>query len=269
MIEQVLTNLCVNARDAMPKGGRLTISTCAVVLDVEAARRHSAASPGRFVCLQVSDTGCGIEPAVLVHMFEPFFTTKAGGKGTGLGLATVHGIVAKHGGFVEVKSHVGRGSTFSVYLPSVSADDASERQRVPIGIRGGSERILVVEDEAAVRSTAVRCLRSLGYRVTEAVNGVDALEVWEQEGGSFDLLFTDMVMPEGLSGLDLCSRLRQAKAGLRTIIASGYSAEIVDDENVAKQDVRYLPKPYDVATLAATVRECLESKWSPPDPDHG
>ena len=258
MIDQLVTNLCINARDAMPQGGRLTITTCTVVFTDETAVRHGPARAGRYVCLRVSDTGCGIEPAVLDRVFEPFFTTKPQGKGTGLGLATVHGIVTKHKGFVEVESQVGKGSTFSVYLPNASAEDANEQQQASGGIRGGSEAILVVEDESPVRRMAVRYLRNLGYRVSEAANGLEALKVWEKEGGSFDLLFTDMVMPEGMSGLDLCVRLREIKTGLRTIIASGYSADIVNDDDVAKHDVRYLSKPYDVATLAATVRECLE-----------
>jgi two-component system cell cycle sensor histidine kinase/response regulator CckA len=261
MIDQLVTNLCINARDAMPQGGRLTITTCTVVIDDETVRRRTPARTGRYICLRVSDTGGGIDPTILDRIFEPFFSTKPQGKGTGLGLATVHGIATKHGGFVEVESQLGRGSTFSVYLPNALVGDAAVHPRVASGIRGGSEAILVVEDEAPVRRMAVRCLRNLGYRVSEAANGIEALQVWEKEGGRFDLLFTDMVMPEGLSGLDLCSRLRDNKAGIKTIIASGYSAEIVNDDNVAEHDVRFLSKPYDIATLAATVRECLEKTW--------
>ncbi len=262
MIEQVITNLCVNARDAMPNGGQITIATSAVVIDDDRARRHGGARPGRYVCLEVSDTGSGIESSILQHVFEPFFTTKEQGKGTGLGLATVHGIVTKHGGFVEVASETGKGSTFRVYLPSVSTEAAAEPLRAPVGGHGQGERILVVEDEALVRRMAVRCLQQVGYRVAEAENGVEALKVWEQEGGSFDLLFTDMVMPERISGLELCARLRQFKEDLPAIVASGYSAEIVEDENLEAHRFTFLPKPYDIATLAATVRECLEKKGS-------
>ena len=258
MIEQVVTNLCVNARDAMPSGGRLTIVTRAQTLDADAVKGRGSAQPGRFVCLGVEDTGFGMEPAVMEHLFEPFFTTKPQGKGTGLGLATVHGIVAKHMGFVTVESQVGKGSTFRVFLPRAEAPDVHARSNPLVSVRGGTERIMVVEDELAVRTVAVRCLRKLGYHVTEAEHGPDALAIWKREGGAFDLLFTDMVMPEGISGAELCSRLREDAAGLRTIITSGYSAEIVDLERLAGSGVMYLAKPYDVATLASTVRDCLD-----------
>jgi PAS domain S-box-containing protein len=260
MIEQLVTNLCVNARDAMPRGGRLTIATIPVEVGAEATALRVAARPGQFVCLKVSDTGRGMDAEVLEHIFEPFFTTKEQGRGTGLGLATVHGIAVKHGGWVEVESQVGQGSTFSVYLPRVTASGASEEPGSSVVGRGGDERVLVVEDEAPVRRMAVRCLRQLGYRVSEAANGVEALAIWEREGGAFDLLFTDMVMPEGMSGLELCVRLRQMRPGLKTIVVSGYSAEILDDAETADWDIRYLPKPFDRDALATAVRECLDRK---------
>lgn len=260
MFEQVVMNLCINARDAMPKGGRLTISILPATFDAATAKRHREARPGPLVCLRVSDTGCGMNPDVLKHIFEPFFTTKEQGKGTGLGLATVDGIVVKHRGFVEVDSRVGEGTAFSVYWSRLAnpTDRVQTRASIPPPI--GNESILVVEDDAAVRSVAVLCLRYLGYRVTEAVNGVEALKVWEQEKDGFDLLFTDMVMPGGISGLDLFSRLKEMKPSLRTVITSGYGAETVHDANETGQDVAYLRKPYKVTKLAAAVRACLDKR---------
>jgi two-component system cell cycle sensor histidine kinase/response regulator CckA len=226
----------------------------------EAANRYRKARPGPLVCLRVSDTGRGMKNDVLKHIFEPFFTTKAQGKGTGLGLATVDGIIAKHGGFVEVESQEGEGTTFSVYLPRLAAqmDKVQTRASIPPPI--GNEHILVVEDDAAVRRIAVLCLRFLGYRVTEAINGAEALKIWEQGKGGFDLLFTDMVMPGGLSGMDLFSRLMERKAGLRAVITSGYSADAVHDANLTGQEVTYLRKPYKVTKLASTVRACLDKR---------
>jgi two-component system, cell cycle sensor histidine kinase and response regulator CckA len=258
MIEQVVINLSVNSRDAMPEGGRLSIGITPVTLDAEKTKRKSAAQLGPFVCVRVSDTGCGIDPEVMDRIFEPFFTTKTREKGSGLGLAMVEGIVAKHRGFVEVESWPGKGTTFRVYLPRVAPPPITVPRHDEAIARRGHERILVVEDEAAVRLVAVRGLSHLGYRVSEAANGVEALKIWEQEGGGFDLLFTDAVMPGGLSGLELCSRLKEQKRELKAIVTSGYSPEIVDDMNFAKQEVTFLPKPYNVLMLAATVRACLE-----------
>jgi PAS domain S-box-containing protein len=262
MFEQVVMNLCVNARDAMPKGGTLTIATGPAIFDSKAGNGHREARPGPYVCLRVSDTGCGIDPAVLERIFEPFFTTKTQGKGTGLGLATVDGIVAKQRGFVEVTSRVGEGTTFSVYLPRLANPPASvsvqSRGSIPPPV--GNERVLVVEDDATVRHVAVLCLRFLGYRVTEAVNAIEALKIWEREKGGFDLLFADMVMPGGLTGLDLASKLKETHAGLRTVITSGYGDETVHDANATGQDVTYLHKPYKVTKLAATIRSCLDKR---------
>jgi len=267
MIEQVLTNLCINARDAIAKGGRVTISTRLVDLDLATTKHQHGARPGRFVCLRVADTGCGMSTAVLTHVFEPFFTTKDQGTGTGLGLATVHSIAATHGGWVEVETQLGKGSAFSLYLPSEAQPAITAKPPAARSTFGGNERILIVEDEPLVRRMTVRCLSMLGYRVVEAVSGPDALRVWERERGAFDLLLTDMVMPEGLSGLELCVRLRQANAGLKAIITSGYSAEILAEgvlgDGAGK--IALLPKPFDLETLGAAVRRCLGPR-SPADP---
>jgi CheY-like chemotaxis protein len=254
MIGQVLTNLSLNARDAMPNGGRLTIRVGAAQPEDGERPRHERTAGGRSVCLAVEDAGCGIASEVLPHIFEPFFTTKSVGRGTGLGLATAHGIVANHGGFMEVDSRVGVGTTFRVYLPIAETALVEEPSPSSKASIGGTERILLVEDEPAVRWVSARCLRRLGYRVTEATSGVEALEIWADEAGEFDLLFTDMVMPGGVSGADLCARLRADKPTLRTLITSAYSAE-----RLGAPDSPTLQKPYDVATLAAAIRACLDS----------
>jgi CheY-like chemotaxis protein len=255
MIEQVAMNLCMNARDSMPDGGRLIVKTGLVVLEADAPNRHRDAHPGEYACLRVCDSGSGISASVRERMFEPFFTTKERGKGIGLGLATVDGIVAKHGGFIEVESQIGRGSSFCVFLPRAAAP---KQEHKVLGMPGGTERILVVEDEAAVRRIAVRLLQKLGYHVTEVASGIEALKVWEEAKGAFDLVFTDMVMPGGLSGLALCQRLKELKSGARTVITSGYTAEFIDSDTLAEQGIAFVSKPYDVMTLATSIRACLD-----------
>lgn len=261
MLEQVLMNLVVNARDAMPKGGRITISTSLADLDETDATANPERRPGRFVCLAVSDTGCGMNEATLKRVFEPFFTTKEAGKGTGLGLATVHGIVAQHRGWVEVDSVVSEGSTFRVFLPALARADTPIAADAQVeAVRRGRETILLVEDDTKVRGMIGQALRVLGYRVYEAANGQAAMALWQTHGAQVDLLLTDMVMPEGMTGLELTERLRALRPGLKTIISSGYSAEIVQAGVPTAAGVVYLPKPYEAKTLAEVVRNCLDRK---------
>ena len=259
MIGQVVTNLCVNARDAMPGGGRLTITTRLMDIDAERAAHWPSVNAGRYARIEVCDSGTGIEPSVLAHIFEPFFTTKPIGKGTGLGLSTTHGIVLHHGGFLDVESVVGSGTTFRVYIPSAQPAPAAGTSHGAENLLGGTERILVVEDDPAVRRVVVRSLRQLGYQVTQADDGVEALRVWAQQDGQFDLVFTDMVMPEGLSGLELHQQLRLLRPDLRTIIVSGYTAEVLDHDTLVRQGVTYLVKPFDMVTVASAVRTCLDA----------
>lgn len=261
MLEQVVLNLVVNARDAMPKGGRVTLSTSLQ----EVAGQEDGVRPqrrsGRFVRLSVSDTGKGMDEGTVKRIFEPFFTTKEAGKGTGLGLATVHGIVAQHQGWVEVETELGRGSTFLVYLPAAAPGSAvavEEPKAEPMP--RGQETILLVEDETKVRQMVGRTLRILGYRVFEAANGQEAMALWQGHGTEVDLLFTDMVMPEGMTGLELAERLRELKPGLKAIISSGYSAEMVQAGIPKSAEIIYLPKPFTAETLAAVVRNCLEPR---------
>ncbi|MBI2947362.1 MAG: PAS domain S-box protein [Verrucomicrobia bacterium] len=259
MVEQVLLNLAVNARDAMPRGGRLTIRTTMTILDDATARRNPDASAGPFVCLQVSDTGCGIAAEDLPRIFDPFFTTKDVGRGTGLGLATVYGIVRQHRGWIDVESELRRGTSFRVFLPGVPAP-AEQRgpEAEPMEVRGGSEWILVVEDEHPLRELVRYVLNHYGYRVRVAASGVEALKVWQDCKEEIDLLLTDLVMPGGITGRELAVKLRREKPGLKVIFTTGYSPEIVKDGGRIEERIQLLPKPYNPSKLARMVRECLD-----------
>ena len=263
MLDQVVMNLAINARDAMPTGGRLTISTEVLEIDSEALALHPRGRVGCFIRLGVADTGCGMSAEVLARIFEPFFATKGKGKGSGLGMAATFKIVEGHGGWIEVESAPGKGSTFSVYLPAAAGagKDVSGAMVTALGpVPGGGERILVVEDEADVRSILVQAFTQLGYRVFAAANGPEALRVWEKEEGKIDLLFSDVVMPGGLNGLQLARKLREKKPDLKVILASGYSKEALDGVNIEKERMLYLCKPFDLQVLAACVREALKGK---------
>jgi PAS domain S-box-containing protein len=261
MIEQVLMNLAVNARDAMPRGGNLTIATKAVVLDDEAVKHYSERRTGRFVTLTVADTGVGMDEGTLKRIFEPFFTTKDVGKGTGLGLPTAHGIIKQHHGWIEVASQPDRGSTFVVYLPVKVLPTASATVPSTLPpVVGGRGTLLLVEDEEIVRRPIGLYLRKLGYRVIEAANGNQAFGLWRQHHQEIDLLYTDMVMPEGVSGLELAEKLRGEKPQLKVIISSGYSTEISMQGVPADAGYVYLPKPSPSAAIAAAIRECLDKK---------
>ncbi len=259
MMDQILLNLAVNARDAMPRGGRLTIRTAVVEVVAASVQQNPEARAGRFVCLTVSDTGCGMTPEIQSRIFEPFFTTKETGKGTGLGLATVFGIVKQHEGWIEVDSAVGVGTTFNVFLPaSLESAKTSAAQAAAPKVRGGKETILLVEDEEALREMAALILQKHGYHVLEAASGVKALAVWQERAAEIDLLLTDMVMPEGMSGRALAEKLLAEKPGLKVIYASGYSPNFDDLNFGLKEGVNFLQKPYHPRHLAQTVRDCLD-----------
>ena len=261
MLEQVLMNLVVNARDAMPKGGTLTITVNAVEITEAFVEANPEARVGAFVCLRVSDTGTGMDTMLISRIFEPFFTTKEVGKGTGLGLATVYGIVKQHEGWLEVTSAVGQGTTFSVFLPARrEAAQAAKHDTDPVAfIRGGKETILVVEDEPLLRDMAQAILEECGYRIHLAGTGREALEVWEKQNGAMDLLLTDMVMPEGMSGVDLAENLLGKQPQLKVIFASGYTVDELSEGFLAKNNARFLQKPYTRVTLARMVRQALDN----------
>jgi len=260
MMEQVLLNLAVNSRDAMPKGGVLAIRISALELDARVVAEHSEARAGRFICLSVTDTGCGIRPENLRRIFEPFFTTKEVGKGTGLGLATVYGIVKQHHGWIEVESGVGKGTAFKVFLPRHGETvEINEGHSTEQTVRGGTETILVVEDEALVRELVCSVLSRHGYRILQAESGAKALEVWQASREQIDLLLTDLVMPDHLNGRELAEKLCAERPRLKVILTSGYSTDVVAKESVFRNGVNYLQKPYHPHKLALAVRHCLDA----------
>ena len=261
MMEQVLLNLAVNARDAMPKGGRLAVRISIVDLNEAHVQHHPEARVGRFVCVSKTDTGCGIPPENLQRIFEPFFTTKEVGKGTGLGLATVYGIVKQHRGWIEVESTVGKGTTFRIYIPYVGLAQAeTEKPTTQITIRGGTETILLVEDEKSVRELVSRVLKKYGYKILPAGNGVEALEAWNRHKNEISMLFTDLVMPDNMSGRELAEKLWAERPGLKVIFTSGYSTDIVGQDFKLEPELNYLQKPYQPQVLALAVRRCLDEK---------
>ena len=255
-LEQVLMNLVVNARDAMPNGGTLTIETANVELSQDYADRHLGVAPGPHVMIAVSDTGTGMDRATQARIFEPFFTTKEVGKGTGLGLSTTFGIVQQNAGSIWVYSEVGRGTTFKVYLPRNFEADTQVRPSVAPSSVSGNETILLVEDEAQVRTVECTILRAQGYRVLEAVDGEAALELSRQHSGTIDLLFTDVVMP-GLGGRELAERLLEQRPRLRVLYASGYTEKAIMHHHVLHDALHLLPKPFTPDSLLRKVREVL------------
>jgi signal transduction histidine kinase/ActR/RegA family two-component response regulator/HAMP domain-containing protein len=260
MMEQVVMNLSVNARDAMLNGGTLTIIVADVRIDENYMQTHPEAHAGRFVRLRVTDTGCGMDAKTLAHIFEPFFTTKEIGKGTGLGLATVYGIVKQHDGWLEVNSEPGKGTTFDIFFPAGSEMATAAKKEIisPAPVIGGTETILVVEDEPVLREMTRDILTECGYKILEASSGKDALAVWSRRTGQIDLLLTDMMMPEGLSGMDLAEKLLAGQPHLKIIFTSGYTANEISPEVLARTNAQFLQKPYSRANLAKTVRDCLD-----------
>jgi two-component system cell cycle sensor histidine kinase/response regulator CckA len=259
MVEQIVMNLAANARDAMPKGGKLQISTSVAEIDAVYVRQHPEARVGWFVCLTVSDTGCGMDHQVLRRVFEPFFTTKEVGKGTGLGLATVYGVVKQHHGWIEVQSEVGVGTTFKVLLPvagkagDAPVDPAVKHETVP----GGKETILLVEDEIGLLELVRDILQHYHYRVLIASSGAEALRIWDGCNGQVDLLMTDMVMPGGMTGGELAAELKKRKPGLKVIYASGYSSALTG-KDFAQGDNIFLAKPYQPVQVARLIRNTLD-----------
>jgi CheY-like chemotaxis protein len=260
MLEQILMNLAVNARDAMLDGGTLSITTSSVQIDEAYAQTHPEARSGQFLALMVADTGCGMDAATMGRIFEPFFTTKEVGKGTGLGLATVYGIVKQHEGWIEVASELGGGTTFTIFFPARSEPVGPIHTGVTTvaTVRGGNETILVVEDEPVLRDMAHVILEDCGYSVIEARSGVQALEVWNNHPGDIDLVLTDVVMPEGMSGVELAKRLLPVHPALKIIFASGYSMDELDTDFLNEGHASFLQKPYTHVSLAKAVRECLD-----------
>jgi two-component system, cell cycle sensor histidine kinase and response regulator CckA len=257
-MEQVILNLAVNARDAMPKGGKLMVRTANVVMDESQAAKRPPMSPGNYVLLSVADTGHGMDPETMAHIFEPFFTTKGVGKGTGLGLATVYGIVKQSGGFIWLDSIRGQGTTFEIYLPQTNKPPAvTAEERRQIAIAGGTETILVVEDEAGVRELACEFLRSSGYTVLDANDGTEACEISARFRGRIALLLTDMVMPR-MGGADLASRLHLTRPEIKTLFMSGYSEYSGANKEQNSSETTVLQKPFSKRALLDQVRAVLD-----------
>jgi PAS domain S-box-containing protein len=260
-IEQVIMNLVVNARDAMPDGGKLTIETTNIDLDEEYATRHPAVTPGPHVLLAISDSGCGMDATTKKRLFEPFFTTKAKDKGTGLGLSTVYGIVKQSGGDIQVYSEVGRGTSFKVYLPRISDDEKPEELKTT-GERPaiGHETILLVEDEAALREVVERMLRSMGYKVLKAASGSEALLIGQEVATEIHLLLTDVVMPE-MSGRQLAVQLLGKRPSMRVLYMSGYTDDAIVHHGVLDPGTEFISKPFTSSDLARKVRDTLDADF--------
>jgi two-component system cell cycle sensor histidine kinase/response regulator CckA len=260
-VDQILTNLCVNARDAMGDAGTITIEVACVDVDDTADQKAAAAQPGPYVRLSVTDTGCGMEKETLIRLFEPFFTTKPAGKGTGLGLSTVYGIVKQNGGFVEVSSEPGKGSCFAVFLPQCkdpSATAEPEPESSPAKSEPGRGTILVVEDESTILHLVKRMLEKNGYRVLQATASAEAIDLVRAHPRGVDLLLTDVVMPE-MNGRELANRIRQLNPAIRCLYMSGYTGDFIDAHGLLEQSVHFIRKPFSRQDLLAKVREAMDS----------
>jgi CheY-like chemotaxis protein len=260
-VDQVIMNLALNARDAMPDGGNLRIATHEVEIEAADCARNPEAQLGRHLCLLVQDTGQGMDAATVARIFEPFFTTKGPGEGTGMGLATAYGILKQHDGWIEVESEPQRGTTISAFFPLCAegaAIETCEPEKLPAADAPAENvTILVVEDEEMLREFVDQALSVLGYRVLTAANGRDALKLWSEHRDEIDLLLTDVVMPESISGRQLASTLVVEKPDLKVIFTSGYSAELLGEDFEQEKEFGFLAKPYLPDRLASTVASCL------------
>jgi CheY-like chemotaxis protein len=263
-IEQVLLNLIVNARDAMPQGGKLTIETRNVILSEEAAQRR-AAPAGSYVTFSVSDTGQGMDAAIQPRIFDPFFTTKGSGKGTGLGLATVYGIVKQSGGHIWVYSEVGSGSVFKIFLPRLDQPPESELEAVAKEVPHGTELILLVEDEDQVRAILQHILEEQGYHVLAASNGAEALVLAQEPNRDIRLMITDVVMPQ-MGGRELAEQILVTRPLLPVLFMSGYTDDAIVRLGLLDQKINFIQKPFDSAAVARKVREVLDQRLEPTRP---
>jgi CheY-like chemotaxis protein len=261
-IEQILLNLAVNARDAMPSGGKLTIETANVTLKETGSQNHMGLTPGHYVMISITDTGLGMTQEVKERIFEPFFTTKEIGKGTGLGLSMVYGIVKQSGGHIGVDSEPGKGTTFRIYLPRVDEPVVEVDEKEIGGPPLGNETILVVEDEEEVRKLVTRSLKKQGYKVLEASQGKEVFSLCEEQGGPIHLMVTDVVMPE-MTGVELAKHIKQVYPEMKVLYMSGYNSDrvAIDCENLGK-GIEFIQKPFTAYSLARKIREVLDKQFS-------
>jgi CheY-like chemotaxis protein len=257
--EQILINLAINARDAMPNGGKLSITTSNVDLDDPYCNTHPYVQPGPYVMLEVKDTGHGMSSEVKSHLFEPFFTTKPKGRGTGLGLATIYGAVKQAGGSIEVESEEGAGAAFKIYLPRVriSPERPEEESLSALKMPGGTETILLVEDERIVRELAIKILKRLGYNVLNAPDAAQAIAVAKEYKDSIHLLMTDVVMP-GMNGRQLAAHLIPLHPEMKILYASGYTDETISHHGIIEEDLNFIAKPYSLQDLAKKIRALFD-----------
>jgi two-component system, cell cycle sensor histidine kinase and response regulator CckA len=258
-IDQVLMNLAVNARDAMPDGGKLLFETANVMIDEEYAKAHLEAKPGPHVLLTVTDTGCGMDKDTLDHIFEPFYTTKGVGEGTGLGLAMVHGIVKRHEGHIICRSVPGKGTTFKIYLPALISEEKEEEALERPMPRGGSETILLVDDEELIRDIVSRNLKKAGYEVITASHGKEAIDIYERRGSEIDLALLDLIMPE-MGGKQCLEGLLSLNPSVKVVIATGYSASGPTKEALQAGARGFVNKPYEMRQMLEVVREALDQE---------
>jgi two-component system, cell cycle sensor histidine kinase and response regulator CckA len=266
-IEQIIINLVVNARDAMPEGGRITIETGVADLGDEYAHAHLGVQPGRYVCISVTDTGCGMAQSTQSHIFEPFFTTKEVGKGTGLGLSTIYGIVKQNNGSIWVYSEPGKGSAFKIYLPAVDEQPQAEPSGGRVALERGDETILLVEDEPGLRDMAQELLKGQGYTVLPAADSHEAMRICTGHAGPVHLLLTDVVLPTA-SGHELARRLLRLRSQIRVLFMSGYPAETVQ-RGLVEPGAVFLEKPFTPDALARKVRQALDGAASFDNPRSG
>jgi PAS domain S-box-containing protein len=260
MLEQIVMNLVVNARDAMPNGGKISIATSLKKINRGPTPIDPEQRDGDFICLTFSDTGSGMDAQILDRIFEPFFTTKPAGKGTGLGLSTVFGIVRQHLGWTEVESQLGHGTTFRIYFAATSKPAEKSEPAAADALCRGCETILFAENEYSLRHMVVKSLKTQGYVVLEASSGVHAIEVWNQAGGSIDLLLTDIVMPGNIMGVELATLLKAQNPALKVIYTSGYSPSLAGQDISLLEGRNFLPKPFSIGELAQLVRKCLNHR---------
>jgi len=256
-MDQVLMNLCLNARDAMPKGGQLVLETSNFEVTQEYCRLVPYAQPGSYVRLSISDTGEGMDAETIEQIFEPFFTTKEMGKGTGLGLATVYGIVKQHSGFINVESEVGKGTTFQIYLPAGNGMAEPREAQSDENPRKGSETILLAEDHDGLRQSAQEMMEALGYRILLAANGMEAVRLFRENSDKVDLVILDVVMP-GLSGPDAYSKMTSIRPDLRVVFTTGYTSEVMHLTSLIDRGAGFLQKPYGQRSIGLKIRDILD-----------